>query len=50
MARHAVKGDLDEVARAVAAALGEVAVDGGTAREVVPLDTVLPPLSARPRL
>ena len=49
VARDAVKGDLNEVAGAVAAALGEVAVDDGTAREVVRLDTVLPP-SARPRL
>ena len=46
--REAVRS-LDEVAGAVAAALGEVAVDDGTAREVVRLDTV-PPLSARPRL
>ena len=50
VARDAVQGLLDEVAGAVAAALGEVAVDDGTAQEVVRLDTVLPPLSARPRL
>ena len=47
VARDAVRS-LDEVAGAVAAALGEAAVDDGTAREVVPLVTV--PLSARPRL
>ena len=39
---------LDEVAGAVAAALGEAAVVDETARGVVPLVTV--PLSARPRL
>ena len=39
---------LDEVAGAVAAALGEAAVDDGTARDVVPLVTLH--LSARPRL
>ena len=39
---------LGEVAGAVATALGEAAVDDGTARGVVPLATV--PLSARPRL
>ena len=39
---------LDEVAGAVAAALGEESVDDGTAREVVRLVTV--PLSARSRL
>ena len=38
---------LDEAAGAVAAALGEAAVDNETARGVVPLVTV--PLSARPR-
>ena len=38
---------LDEAAGAVAAALGEAAVDDETARGVVPLVTV--PLSARPR-
>ena len=46
-AREAVR-ILDEVAGAVAAALGEAAVDVETARGVVPLVTV--PLSARPRL
>ena len=45
----AVQGLVNEVAGAVAAALGEVAVDDGTAREVVRLDTV-PPLSGCPRL
>ena len=39
---------LDEVAGAVAAALGEAAVDDETARGVVP--PVAVPLSARPRL
>ena len=39
--------NLDEVAGAVAAALGKAAVDDETARGVVPLVTV--PLSARPR-
>ena len=39
---------LDEVAGAVAAALGEAAVDDGTAREVAQRVTVI--LSARPRL
>ena len=39
---------LDEAAGAVAAPLGEAAVDDGTAREVVRQVTV--PLSARPRL
>ena len=39
---------LDEITGAVAAALGEAAVDGGTAREVVRLVTV--PLSSRPQL
>ena len=48
VARDAVQGRLDEVAGAVTATLREVAVDDGTAREVVRLDTVL--LSARPRL
>ena len=38
VAREAVR-ILDEVAGAVAAALGEAAVDDGTAREVVPLVT-----------
>ena len=47
VARDAVR-ILDEVAGAVAADLGEAAVDDGTAREVVPLVTV--PLSACPRL
>ena len=47
VARDAVRS-LDEVAGAVAAALGEAAVDDGTARKVVQLVTVL--LSARPRL
>ena len=51
VARDAVMGGrLDEVAGAVAAALGKVTVDDGTAREVVRLDTSLAPLSARPRL
>ena len=39
---------LDEVTGAVATALGEAAVDDGTARGVVPLVAV--PLSARPRI
>ena len=45
--REAVRS-LDEVAGAVATALGEAEVDDGTAREVVRLVTV--PLSAHPRL
>ena len=47
VARAAVR-ILDEATGAVAAALGEAAVDDETARGVVPLVTV--PLSARPRL
>ena len=50
VARDTVQGLSDEVAGAVAAALAEVAVDDGTAREVVRRDTVLPPLPARPQL
>ena len=46
--QDAVQGLVDEAAGAVAPALGEVAVDDRTAREVVRLETVL--LSARPRL
>ena len=47
LTREAVR-ILDEVAGAVAAALGEAVVDNGTAPEVVRLVTVH--LSARPRL
>ena len=48
VARDAAKGaPWDEVAGAVAAALGEATVDDGTAREAVQLGMV--PLSARTR-
>ena len=49
VARDAVKGPLDVVAGAVVAALGEVMVDDGAAREIVRLDTVLLPLPSCPR-